>query len=229
MLSRTSEGERALQRFVEAGMEAGQVGDLSAVLHHRGRGIGRTRRGQLVEFLVGLAPGDELATLCVLVTLCPELTWMSRLSVRGPVDPDEAEADVVAVAWEAVTKPQECGGETIGHAALVNAIWTEVRRSAGLRRRRGFEIVPLADGFDQPAPEVDQAERWPGLLATAVAHGVLTPRQVVLIAQTRMDRRPLSEVARALGRPYDAVRKERRRAEAALRDFATSHICSEEG
>ena len=66
----------------------------------------------------------------------------------------------------------------------------------------------------------DPLERWPGLLAAAVARGVLTPRQVVLIAQTRMEGRPLSEVAAALGRPYDAVRMERGRAEAALRQFA---------
>ena len=86
----------------------------------------------------------------------------------------------------------------------------------------------MPDDFDRAAPEVDRLERWPGLLAAAVARGVLTPRQVVLIAQTRMEQRPLREVAVALGRPYDAVRKERRRAEAALRQFALTYFSSEE-
>ncbi len=57
------------------------------------------------------------------------------------------------------------------------------------------------------------------LLAAAVAAGVLTPRHVVLIARTRIVGVRLAEVAQALGRPYDAVRMERGRAEAALRTF----------
>ena len=126
------------------------------------------------------------------------------------------------------TGPRRRAPSRSGTPALVNAIWTEVRRSAGLRRRGQLEIVPLDDDFDRPAPTVDPLERWPGLLAGAVARGVLTPRQVVLIAQTRMEGRPLSEVATALGRPYDAVRKERRRAEAALRQFALAYFDSEE-
>jgi DNA-directed RNA polymerase specialized sigma24 family protein len=39
-----------------------------------------------------------------------------------------------------------------------------------------------------------------------------------------MEERPLTEIARALGRPYDAVRKERRRAERALRTFALGYV-----
>jgi DNA-directed RNA polymerase specialized sigma24 family protein len=66
-------------------------------------------------------------------------------------------------------------------------------------------------------------------LAAAVARGVLTPRQVVVIAQTRMEGRPLAEVARSLGRGYDAVQKDRLRAEAALRVFALSYCAPESG
>ena len=51
----------------------------------------------------------------------------------------------------------------------------------------------------------------------------MTPEQVVIVAETRIEGRPLAEVAEILGRPYDAVRKERRRAEAALRAFALSY------
>ena len=50
----------------------------------------------------------------------------------------------------------------------------------------------------------------------------------VLIARTRIEGVPLVEVAQALGRPYDAVRMERRRAEAALRTFVRRYE-SEEG
>ena len=71
-------------------------------------------------------------------------------------------------------------------------------------------------------------EGSPTLLAAAVAAGVLTPRHVVLIARTRIEGVPLAEVAQTLGRPYDAVRMERRRAEAALRTFVRRYE-SEEG
>jgi DNA-directed RNA polymerase specialized sigma24 family protein len=93
-----------------------------------------------------------------------------------------------------------------------------------MRRRSQLEVVPLAEDLDQPVADPDPLERWPGLLAAAVARRVLTPRQVVLIAQTRMDGRPLCDVARDLGRPYGAVKKERQRAEAALREFALDSV-----
>jgi len=227
-LSRTAQGDLALKRFADAGMEVDLADDLTVLLRRRGCGASRIQRAELVEFLVVMAPDDEVAALCAVVSLRPELEWMTRRSTRDPVGPDEAEADVVAVAWEVVTARHECRCGSLGHSALVNAIWSEVRRSAGLRRRVLLDIVPLPDDFERPAPEVDRLERWPGLLAVAVARGVLTPRQVTLIAQTRMEERPLSEVAVLLGRPYDAVRKERARAEAALREFALGYFTSEE-
>jgi DNA-directed RNA polymerase specialized sigma24 family protein len=227
-LSRTAEGDLALKRFARAGMEVDLADDLTMLLRRRGSGVIRIRRVELVEFLIALAPSDEVAALCTVVSLRPELGWMTRRSTRDPVGPDEAEADVVAVAWEVVTKRHDCRSGPLRQPALVNGIWTAVRRSAGLRRRVLLDVVPLPDDFDQAVLEVDRLERWPGILAAAVARGVLTPRQVALIAQTRMEQRPLSEVAIALGRPYDAVRKERRRAEAALRQFALGYFTSEE-
>ena len=226
-LGRTAEGGLAMKRFTDAGVEVGEAADIADLVRPDGRAPGRLRRVQLTEQLVCLAPQDEVAALCVVVCLRPELIWMSRGLAQGPFEADDADCEVVVVAWEVVTQERDSGGP-IRHAAVVNAIWTEVRRSAGLRRRGGLDVVPLVDDFDRPAPEVDRVERWPGLLAVAVARGVLTPRQVALIAQTRMDQRPLSEVAIALGRPYDAVRKERRRAEAALRQFALTYFSSEE-
>jgi hypothetical protein len=216
-----------MKRFRKAGMEVDLADDLTVLVRRRGRGVGRIRRAQLVEFLVPLATDDEAAALCAVVILRPELGWMTRRSTRDPVGPDQAEADVVAVAWEVVTTKHECRSGPLRHTAVVNAIWTEVRRSAGLRRS-GLDIVPLADGFDQAAPEVDRLERWPGLLAAAVARGVLTPRQVAVIAQTRMEERPLRQVAVHFGRTYDSLRMERARAEATLRQFALGYFSSEE-
>ena len=78
-------------------------------------------------------------------------------------------------------------------------------------------------GFDVAAPEdPDPLERWPGLLDAAGVAGVLSNEEAVLIARTRVEGESLRCLARDLGRPYDAVRMERRRAEAALRAYASS-------
>ena len=142
-----------------------------------------------------------------------------RLVRSGRVSALDAEADALAAAWEVVTRRPPPGRWERG-----DAIWNQARRVSRMRRRARLEAEPLPEDFDLVAddaePEPDWLERSPGLLAAAVAAGVLSPRR------GRADRpdpdggRPLAEVARALGRPYDAVRKERRRAEAALRTFA---------
>jgi DNA-directed RNA polymerase specialized sigma24 family protein len=88
-----------------------------------------------------------------------------------------------------------------------------------MRRQCSLEAEPLPQGFDMAEPERNVHSSPAPLLAAAVVAGVLSPREVVLVARTRLEGRPLSEVARSLGRPYDAVRKERRRAEAALATF----------
>ncbi len=225
-LMRTDSGTRAITRFSEAGLGAESAGHLTVWLGLGHRVARRPGRIHLIEFLAVLAPADEFAALCLVALLRPELTWMSRIVTGERVRADEAESDALAVAWEVVTESR-CEPEPIRHPALINRIWTGMRRLSGMRRGH-LETVPLAHDFDQEAPPDDPLERWPGLLASAVARGVLTPRQVVVIAQTRMERRPLMEVAASLGRTYDSLRMERARAESALRQFALSYFESEE-
>ena len=84
--------------------------------------------------------------------------------------------------------------------------------------RRGIAHVtePLSETFDLVAEDDTEAGvLWsghaPAVLPAAVAAGVLSPRQVVLIASTRIEGQSLKEVARSRRRPYEAARKERRR------------------
>ena len=98
-----------------------------------------------------------------------------------------------------------------------------MRRESGLRRRRQIEVSPWPEYLDPPEPRTDRFDRWPGMLAAAVAAGVLTPRQVVLVAETRMEGRSMPEMAKRLGRPVGALYKERQRAEESLRAFALSY------
>jgi hypothetical protein len=226
-VSRTREGNLALKRLSEFGLDLGGAVHL-ATLVRQCQGVGSgPRRTQVLHSLLALTPPDELDALCVLVVLQPELRWISRNLARDASDLEDAESEVVAVGWSLVMEPRspgQCGSDP---RSLVNAVWTEVRRTAGLRRRGGLDLVHLTHDLDFPASEADPFERWPGLLAAAVAHGVLTPRQVVVIARSRMDQRSLKEVAVEVGRPYDAVCQERWRAERALRKFALAFVSSE--
>jgi DNA-directed RNA polymerase specialized sigma24 family protein len=217
-LSRSAEGDAAMKRFTEAGADLSGAHDLSSLVHPVG-GDGGLRRSRLVEELARLAPRDEVAALCAVVALRPELVWMCRQLAHTPWEPEDADGEVVTAAWGVVRR----ASRHLRHKALVDDVWIEARRSSGYRRAM-LETVPLPEDLDIAIGEVDPTERWPGLLATAVAKGVLTPRQVVLIAQTRMEQRSLREVATSLGRPYDAARMERSRAEAALRQFAASYL-----
>jgi hypothetical protein len=172
------------------------------------------------------AAGDEEATLEVLALLEPELQVSARRLVRLGVEPDVARAEALSVAWEVVA------GHRLGpllptKACLASVVWTELRREFRVRRDRGVELVPLTDEIDVVASEVDPEEPWPGLLDAAVAGGVITANQAVVVAQTRIDGRELAEVARDLGRTYDAVQKDRRRAEHALAVFARSYYTEE--
>jgi DNA-directed RNA polymerase specialized sigma24 family protein len=142
--------------------------------------------------------------------------------VRQGTEPDDAEANVVAIAWEVVSgrrrRPQRPSPRR-----LADAVWNEVRRESGLRRRRQLELSPWPQYLDPQERQTDRLERWPGLLAAAVAAGVLTPRQVVVVAETRMEGRSMPEMAKRLGRPVGALYKERQRAEESLRAFALSY------
>jgi DNA-directed RNA polymerase specialized sigma24 family protein len=172
------------------------------------------------------AASDEEAALEVLALLEPELEVSARRLVRLGVEPDVARAEALSVAWEVVAG-HRFGPLLPTTACLASVVWTELRREFRVRRDRGIELVPVTDEIDVVAPEIDPAEPWPGLLAAAVASGVLTPNQTVVVAQTRIEGRDLADVARDLGRSYDAVQKDRRRAEHALATFARSYYAEE--
>ena len=184
-------------------------------------GFPRGRRAGLLH-LYARARNDPSAAVGLLGLLAPELSSMCRHLVRQGTEPGDAEADVVAIAWEVVLgrrrRPQRPSPRR-----LADAIWNEVRRESGLRRRRQLELSPWPAYLDPPEPESDHLDRWPGLLAAAVAASILTPRQVVVVAETRMEGRSMPEMAKRLGRPVGALYKERQRAEESLRAFALSY------
>lgn len=205
----SSEPWPLLTRLESADSDPGELGSLPPI------------RSIRVICLCRWARCDERAALGLLGELAPELSSICRRLVRLGVERDSAEAVTLSVAWEVVAgrRGPRCPRSM---RTLRESIWRAVRQEAGLRRLE-HETVPLESEFDVAVAESDHLERWPGLLAAALAAGVLSVRQVVIVAESRMDERPLAEVAAALGRSYDAVRMERARAEAALATFARSY------
>ena len=191
---------------------------LSALLARRdGDGRPATR---VQERLATAAPSEPLAALALLSMLRGDLEVVrDRLVRSGRVSALDAEADTLAAAWEVVTRRPPPG-----RWERSDAIWNLARRVTRMRRACSLPAEPLPEDFDividnRAEPEPDWPGRSPALLAAAVAAGVLTPREVVLIARTRIEGRTVREVALSLGRPYVVTKKERQRAEAALRLF----------
>jgi hypothetical protein len=206
---------RLSERLAQSGLCVGASTDLVAVVElYR---VNRARRAVLVECLASWAPRDELAALVLIDVLRPQLEAMAgRLARRlGHPDSSEAEGDVLGAACETLTRRPPPG-----RCERLEAVWSAARRATCLRRT---VADPLPERFDMAAPEeAVPLERWPGLLDRAAAAGVVSHEEAVLIARTRVDGEPLRRLARDLGRPYDALRMERRRAEAALRSYAAS-------
>jgi DNA-directed RNA polymerase specialized sigma24 family protein len=154
----------------------------------------------------------------------PELAVIVGRLIRSGIPPNEAEGETLAAAWEVVTGRSKAKGP-----ARLETIWTRARTATGLRRRCPVEVVPIPDGFDAADPKSDPPQGWPAVLAAAEAAGVLTPRQVVIVARTRVEGCSVAEVARALGLAPKTVYKDRDRAENALAAFARSYDDSESG
>jgi hypothetical protein len=215
-LARSRHGHRLMEQIDEASLGTEDVRDLTELVRCDG-----VQRKVLIDWLARQLPGDETLSVVLLGVLMPELGSVARRLVRhGRIEPQEAEAVALAAACEVFVgvRARRLTSDPF------DELWRAARQISGLRRRCPVEVVALPADFDAPGPDLDPLERWPGMLAAAVAAGVLTQSQVVVVARSRIEERPLAEIAQALGRPYDAVRKERRRAEAALRTFALGYV-----
>jgi DNA-directed RNA polymerase specialized sigma24 family protein len=217
LVARTPEGRQLFGDLRTAGLTPAGAVDLRGVLDPRNV-TSALQRADLVEWLARWAAEDHASALTMLALLRPELGVIAGRLARGGVPAAEAEGEALVAAWEVVASRSEATG-----AARLETIWTRARTATGLRRTCPVEDVALPEGFDAADPESDLTERSPSLLAASVAAGALTPRQVVIVASTRLEGSSVAQVAKALGRPCWAVYKERQRAEKALRAFARSY------
>lgn len=231
--SRGPSAAAAVRRFAAAAAPVGALADPLAVAlacHDPSR---PTDARRTVAALAALAPHDELAALTVLVALRPGLRRLAaRLATCGTPLVD-AEADVLAAAWE-VLVTDDPSPEVGGCAArrVVARTWSRCR-ALQRRRQRAGRCVPtglVPAGLEAPdgsgpgcsGSAAADARQW---LAAARDARVLTDRQLAVVIATRLQGRSVAAVAADTGSTVTAVRRCRTRAEARLRTFAAASAC----
>ncbi len=223
VVARSPQGRELFCDLTNAGLRPAGAVDLPGVLDPD-KVTSALQRTELVEWLAQWAHDDEASAVTVLALLEPELGVIVGRLIRSGMSTNEAEGETLVAAWEVVTGCSKAKGP-----ARLETIWTKARTAAGLRRRCPVEVLPIPEGFDAADPKSDPPEGRPAVLAAAEAAGVLTPRQVAIVASTRVEGCSVPEVAKALGLAPKTVYKDRDRAEDALAAFARSYDGSESG
>nr|WP_246456924.1 hypothetical protein [Saccharopolyspora gloriosae] len=164
------------------------------------------------------AEGGAWAVACAGVALPALTTIAARLSARFAADPGDLHSAVLA-----------------GFLSGLAEIDLDAPRIMNRLRWAAFRAghAALRDALDAPAPatgrpvltarlarSVEVQAGHPDLvLARAVADGALAPGEADLIAATRLDGRPLTELAAERGHSYPALKQQRRRAEHRLATY----------
>jgi DNA-directed RNA polymerase specialized sigma24 family protein len=154
---------------------------------------------------------DPRAGRVVLQALLPGLKRLAERLIREPRTRDEVWSTLLSAAWERmhtyplVRRPQRIAANLLLDTRLA-------LRQEGERARRVGEPA-LADLPPRPRLLPYPPEQP---LRRAVNAGAITAEEAELIAQTRIDGRPLVELAIEIGVQYDALRKRRERAERRL-------------
>jgi DNA-directed RNA polymerase specialized sigma24 family protein len=232
--SRGPSAAAAVRRFAAAGAPVGALADPLAVAlacHDPSR---PTDARRTVAALAALAPHDELAALTALVALRPGLRRLAARLVSCGTPLVDAEADVLAAAWEVlVTDDPSPGTEGCAARRVVARTWSRCRALQRRRQRAArctpAGLVPAAalgtsDG-SVPGGSGSAAADARRLLATARDARVLTDRQLAVVVATRLQGRSVAAVAADTGSTVTAVRRCRTRAEARLRTFAAASAC----
>ena len=170
------------------------------------------------ERLATAAPSEPLAALALLSMLRGDLEVVrDRLVGSGRVSALDAEADTLAAAWEVLTRRPPPSRLERG-----DAIWNLARRVTRMRRACSVPAEPLPEDFDLASDKSAQAEPDGG------AAGLVDRRRRRRRAHPPRGRADRPDAHRGTNSPpggpeprstLRAAKKERQRAEAALRLF----------
>jgi hypothetical protein len=208
---RAAHGALAVFRDVESLVESASERGLDA-----DSVIDKALRDLCIQAAMGAIDGraDDDATCLLLALLLEPLDRRSKdPDIAGPLDAEDAQAELVAGVWEAIVSvTPECSGIS---KLLINSGRRRVRDAAKreldyqLRRRRLRRSV-AADSEPGIARYPEQ------VIELALRGGVLNVFEAELIAATRLASTDLSDLASLLGLSERAAFVRRDRAEARL-------------
>jgi hypothetical protein len=216
---RLRDDDRAARRLPEVGEAAGGAGSFGGVERFvRSAGPAEADR-VLVALVARSVEGDTLAARVLLQLLLPGVRRLARTWwVLG--DAEERAAAAVAATYDRIRhyplarRPRRVAANVLMDAAA------DLRRAA---RSAAPVTGPAVDSVDTFAAlaagahgAVHPALELAGVLADAVAAGLVTAADAELIAASRIVGTSLSEIARRRGAKLRTLQWRRKRAEAAL-------------
>lgn len=177
----------------------------------------RTSR-PIVERLAALAArGDEIAQVAILHVMTPGLVLAAQ-DYSDAWDAEEAQARTVAIAVEEMLRPD--APEVRGAGALVRDVRRTLARHAARDRTEQRLVQTVGRDLATAGPAEAPGEELCRLVDAAVAGRALSRCQARLLLLHRLGDVKGAELAPQLGYAVDTIRKQRQRAEAALRVYS---------
>ena len=209
--------DQTMHRLRAGGLEVDGATTLSDLAAQCNRTHDRARAEDILRALVGLAGDDGLAALGALVALYPALLGIARRLIVTGVTLEQADADVIAVAYQRIVELSEDPPRHVARA-VIGGTWDRIRSQLRAEQRCAMRQRGLDESDDRPMRNDDPgwSGRLEGVLIEAVAGGVIGAEAARIIHVTRVGGRSMRSVACDLGKREPAVRKVRMRAERTL-------------
>lgn len=215
-----------LARLEESGLDLGGAATLDELARSCSRTAGRERSEEVLAAMVSLAVADELAAVGALVALTPALVRISRRLIAAGVEYNQADIDVLEVAYEeilAMSHRMSDAEPPERHVArkVIGKSWDRLRW--GLRREQRCALRRCRlDSVLEPVvpPEAGSGPRtnvW--ILTDGVSSGAISAEAARIIHATRVQGRSFRSLAAELHKGESALRKCRQRSERALAEL----------
>ena len=209
--------DQTMLRLRAGGLEVDGATSLSELAAQCNGTQDRARAEDILRSLVGLAGDDGLAALGALVALYPALLGIARRLIVTGVTLEQADTDVIAVAYQRIVELSEDPPRHVARA-VIGGTWDRIRSQLRAEQRCAMRQRGLDESDDRPLSNdaTGWSGRLEGVLIEAVAGGVIGAEAARVIDATRVGGRSVRSVACDLGKREPAVRKVRMRAERTL-------------
>lgn len=180
---------------------------------------------RMVSELVRLSNEYELAGIAAIVALRPGLEHLAAKLTRCGIELEEAEAEVIGFAFEAIRRLGDSRSPTPMH--LIDLVWTKARTRLRRELRYRDRTRVIHRGENWGADVQDPALLVSTLLAEAVRAGVLSAEDAKLLYRTRVLDEPIGAQLAASPKNAAAFLQQRHRSERRLATYCRRTYRSE--